>query len=327
MPTRDDPSLPPDYSIVETAAGPPSFPKHGQDVSLQLLNVHDASPAAACSLWHTNTPQLTGEKPGIIGHFEATATDAGALLLDYAARRLRALGCTIAIGPMDGNTWCRYRLITGRGQQPTFFLEPDNPDEWPAAFTSAGFHSLAEYYSAEVTDLALTDDRTVRVKSRLSAAGVSIREVHLDSFADDLRRVHKLSLQSFRDNFLYTDISLDEFLAQYLPIQKYILPEFVLLAEHNGQTVGFAFAVPDLAQAHRGETVDTVILKTLAVAPGRTYAGLGALLLERIHQSASAKGFRRVVHALMHEKNQSLNLSTRTAVPFRRYTLFAKKLT
>jgi len=29
---------------------------------------------------------------------------------------------------MDGSTWHRYRLPTERGAEPTFFLEPDNPE-------------------------------------------------------------------------------------------------------------------------------------------------------------------------------------------------------
>ena len=58
--------------------------------------------------------------------------------------RLAAERCTIAIGPVDGNTWQRYRLITEPGTEPPFFLEPDNPDAWPGQFTAAGFTPLAQ---------------------------------------------------------------------------------------------------------------------------------------------------------------------------------------
>jgi predicted N-acetyltransferase YhbS len=71
--------------------------------------------------------------------------------------------------------------------------------------------------------------------------------------------------------------------------------------------------------------VDTVVLKSLAVLPGRAGAGLGGLLMARCHEAASALGFRRVIHALMHESNVSLNLSGHYAKPFRRYTLYARE--
>ena len=90
--------------------------------------------------------------------------------------------------------------------------------------------------------------------------------------------------------------------------------------------MGFVFAVPDLLQALRGRQPDTLVLKTLAVMPGRDTAGLGRLILARLHESARALGFRRVIHALMEESNSSTVLSGRTAGVFRRYALFSKDL-
>ena len=93
------------------------------------------------------------------------------------------------------------------------------------------------------------------------------------------------------------------------------------------EPVGFVFALPDLMQKRRGETLDTVIVKTVAVLPGRRQAGLGSVLVALAHDGARRLGYRRSIHALMHESNQSLNLSAHYARPFRRYTLFAKELT
>ena len=47
---------------------------------------------------------------------------------------------------------------------------------------------------------------------------------------------------------------------------------------------------------------------------------------QRCQQAARALGFCRVVHALMDESNNSLDLSGHYAKPFRRYMLFARKL-
>jgi predicted N-acetyltransferase YhbS len=100
----------------------------------------------------------------------------------------------------------------------------------------------------------------------------------------------------------------------------------VIFAEHEGRTVGFVFGIPNLAQAQRGQAIDTVVVKTVAVLPGRTYAGLGNVLVAHCQQAARKLGFRRVIHALMHESNNSLNLSGHYAKPFRRYTLYSHPL-
>ena len=153
---------------------------------------------------------------------------------------------------------------------------------------------------------------------------IRIRAIDPSRYEAELAAIHQLSLVSFRDNLLYTPISEEEFSAQYRPILPYVRPELVLLAEKQDRLAGFLFAVPDLLQARR--PIDSVVLKTVAVLPGREFAGLGNLLVARCHAVAHSLGFRRVIHALMHESNESLSLSARYAVPFRGYALYARQL-
>ena len=115
-------------------------------------------------------------------------------------------------------------------------------------------------------------------------------------------------------------------MGQYRAVQAKVRAELVLLAEQGGRPVGNVFAIPDLAQAQRGQPVTTVIVKTLAVLPGRAQAGLGAVLLDGVHVAARRLGFTRSIHALMHETNQSRNLSAHYAQTIRRYTLFSRTL-
>lgn len=278
-------------------------------------------------LWWTHVPKVSGEKPGVIGGFTATSPAAAAKVLAQAEAELRARGCTVAIGPMDGNTWRRYRLVTDPGTEPPFFLEPTNPAEWPAWWCAAGFEPLAEYFSAATDDLSARDARLDGVAARMAAAGVTIRELDAAKFDEELARIYEVSVVAFQDNYLYTPLAREAFFAQYRAIQARVQPELILLAEHEGKPVGYVFAMPDYAQAQRGEPVTTAIVKTLAVLPGRANAGLGALLLGEVHAAARRLGFTRAIHALMHETNKSRNLSAHYARTIRRYTLFAKRLT
>ncbi len=78
---------------------------------------------ARCSLWWREAPPDGRESLGVIGHYSAREAAGGSALLRHACERLSAMGCTRAVGPMDGNTWRRYRLVTGYGEEPPFFLE------------------------------------------------------------------------------------------------------------------------------------------------------------------------------------------------------------
>ncbi|HEY0972263.1 MAG TPA: GNAT family N-acetyltransferase [Gemmatimonadales bacterium] len=284
-------------------------------------------PRARCSLWWTDAPQLEGEHVGAIGHFAASDGDAARALLDGACAELRRRGCTVAVGPMDGNTWRSYRLVTEPGIEPPFFLEPTNPAEWPAYWRAAGFEALAHYTSALDTDLARRDGRADRAAERLSALGVTLRALDPDAFDDELGRIYSVAEVSFRRNFLYTPLAERAFAAQYRQVRPLVVPELVLLAEHEGRTVGFAFTIPDALERQRGERARTVIIKTVAILPELRYGGLGSWLVESTRCAAHRLGFERAVHALMHDANSSRSISGRTGAPMRGYTLFSRRPT
>lgn len=283
---------------------------------------------ARCSLWWREAPPLAGERTGAIGHFHAEphAGAAARALLEHVCRELAAQGVTLAIGPMDGNTWRSYRLVSDAGVEPPFFLEPWTPLEWNGHFTAAGFAPLATYHSSLNPDLDRIDPRIAAAAARLQSNGVKLRSLDAARFVAELERIHELSVDSFARNFLFTPVTREEFVAQYRPIERHVDPRLVLVAERDGELAGYLFAVPDLAQAQRGTQVDTVVVKTVAVRPGRLYAGLGAWLAAQCHARAAQAGFRRAVHALMHDANNSANISRRYADILRRYTLYARKL-
>jgi len=285
---------------------------------------------ARCSLWWKQTPAYLGHSLGLIGHYAASDENSGSQILRHACQQLAARGCTMAVGPMDGNTWRRYRFITERGAEPAFFLEPDNLDEWPLHFTAEGFVALATYTSALDSDLSSelggTRPRLSAIAERVFRMGITIRQASADHMDAELHRILAVSLRSFQNNFLYTPVEESEFLAQCRKLLPFVRHEFVLLAERDSIPVGFVFGVPDALRIKRCQRNDTLIIKTVAVAPECASAGLGTLLMGRIREIAYGLGYTRCIHALMHESNRSRSISAKTASTMRRYTLFARQL-
>jgi GNAT superfamily N-acetyltransferase len=296
-----------------------------QQADVHAIAVRDGKICARASLWWTSVPQVPGQRVSVVGHYASVDDTAAAELLACCADELRARGRTLAVGPMDGNTWRRYRFVTERGAEPPFLMEPDNPETYPAQWTRAGFTPHATYFSALADDLTRDDPQVTRAWQRLQERGVRIRTIDSAHFEEELRRIYALSTRSFVSNFLYTPISEAEFMAQYSAIRERVIPELVLMAELNGELLGYLFAVPNWIEASRGR-VSTVIVKTVAVLPERRCAGLGTVLVQEAHRVARERGFTRAIHALMHESNNSLNLSARYAEPFRRYALYSKPL-
>jgi GNAT superfamily N-acetyltransferase len=287
-------------------------------------------PGARCAIYTANVPKYEGQTLGLVGQYTAENAEAGRAVLAEACRRLKDAGCTLAVGPMDGNTWKRYRWLTDRGTEPAFFLEPDNPDDFPKWWTASGFQPLATFFSGLNADLSVTDPRTPATLEKLAVEGITLRNIRLDRLDDELKAVHVLSLIAFAGNFLYTPISQADFLAQYMPIRPYLKPELVLFAEkpmaHGVELIGFMFGVPDLAQAQRGQPITRAIAKSMAVHPDHGGKGLGSVLIDQFQQACRSVGYSQVIHALMHEANRSRKITAHFGQPIRRYTLFGKGL-
>lgn len=293
-----------------------------------LREVRDGSGhlLARCSLWWKSPLTVHGQPAGLIGHYAAASAEAAAELLNQACSQLRDHGCALAVGPMDGSTWASYRLVTGGTAEPPFFLEPSHPAEWPVHFETAGFAPLARYHSTITEDLDGPDPKADRAEARLEESGCVIRALDPLRLEEELKAVHRISLAAFQQAFLYQPISFEAFAAAQAGLAPLLRPALVLMAERHGEAVGFVFAMPDVLQSQRGVPMDTVIIKTLAILPGRAQAGLGVVLVHRLHRTARALGFRRVIHALMHEANGSQNILCASSRLLREYTLFARTL-
>src|SRR5262249_23686069 len=160
------------------------------------------------------------------------------------------------------------------------------------------FEPLTNYNSAITDGLELNDPRADRVDARLRREGFRIRPFDAARFDDELSLLYHVSLAAFAENFLYQPISEDQFYELYRPIQPYIRPDLVLIAEREGDPAAFLFAIPDRNPEH-------FVIKTLAAHPRYAGRGLGTVLIQHVNRAASVLGYRRAIHALMHETNQS----------------------
>lgn len=308
-------------SVVNYAGGNP----FSDQPDLHLLAIIDCEALACCSLWWNRCPKLENERIGCIGHFFATDESSGMQLLAKACEQLKRQGATLAVGPMNGNTWRKYRFVTDAGSMEPFALEPENPSWWPELWTRFGFSKLAGYHSRVIENLDYADSRIARACERLAQAGVSIRELNIGDYENELSRIYSVSESSFASNFLYTPLPQKAFIDMYRPLRDFVDPRFTLLAEQDRQTIGFVFSFRDDFQSRDTDAGDTLIIKTLATLPGRKWAGLGTVLVDRIREAAANSGIKRVIHALMYDHNNSANIGKNSRI-IRRYTLYSRRL-
>ncbi|PAP77816.1 GNAT family N-acetyltransferase [Rubrivirga marina] len=295
--------------------------------------VSDETVVASCALWWTEPLHIDGEnvRIGRVGHVDWATEADGVVLLEAALDRLRAEGVGHVVGPIDGSTWFGYRVVTdaapGGGEpSPPFALEPWPPPVVAAAFGAVGFAPVARYLSSRVDALPDESARLGAEVDTLVEGGVTLRPFRAEEAEAELRALHPLLLEAFAENPYYAPLDVARFLALYRPLVARVDPDLVLIAEAEGWPVGVVLAFPDGAQAARGEAVETIIVKTLAVAPEARGRGLGGTLVRAVQEAARAKGFRSAIHALMHTANDSVRISRRLGRPIRRYALLGREL-
>ena len=275
----------------------------------EVLGVGDAS----LKIWR-ETVTWEGLRTAALGAIEAGSVEAATGLLTEAARILAAEGFEALVGPMDGDTWASYRLVVESNGRPPFLMEPPDRPELAAAFGKAGWRVIAGYRSAEgpLPEAAAVPD---------PPPGVTLRPFDLARADQELVAMHRVSVEAFSSAFLYRPIGLERFLAMYRPVVARIDPDLVVMAEDaQGRLLGYLFASPDLADPSADRAV---IVKTYA----SLRQGLGSAMMRRFVPLAAAAGFRRMIHALMHEANLSARHSTALGgTVFRRYALWGLRL-
>lgn len=267
-------------------------------------------------------PQLRdtdGTPCGLLSFFEAHDHRAATVaLLDAGTAWLREQGVRTVYGPMDGDTWHRYRVNVGPFHRPPFPLEPWNPPYYESLWRAAGFDAVESYSSKWIEQVESLLPGLEPGVQRSQSRGVRIRGLRRDRLEEELAIVHALSSRIFEDAFLYTPIPRGDFLAMYAPLGGALDPSLVIFAESpEGEPVGFVFAYADPA-------VPAVHYKTIGVLADWRRSAVAAALSHHVYTNALAMGRPQGNHALMRDDNRSQALDQGEGEVFRRYRLFGK---
>lgn len=262
---------------------------------------------------HRGAPSWEGRPTAAIGGVAFENAAAGAALLRALSLRLAAEGIERLIGPMDGDTWHAYRVMTETDGSPPFAMEPAPPPQVAAAFAAAGFAPIARYRSNRAP-----------LGAPAAPPPPDVSVAPWDGADPDARfaEIHAVAAQAFADGPFYRPIGREAFVALYRPYVPLLRPELIFLAHERetGAPVGFFFGLPNLAE---GPGTRTVIAKTYAALR----PGLGRALHGAFDAAAASQGFDIAIHALIRDDNVSRARSARSGgVPFRRYALLGLRL-
>ena len=241
---------------------------------------------------------------GYIGCFEMEDEKSGGEQLAEYVNTLKSAGHKRIVAPINGDTWHTYRLVSYSSGEPFFPMEPQNPVWYNDVYVNAGFKPIKKYSSGK---FPLGNIMPIE-------SGVKIRRFNKAEPMKDLEQIYALSLKGFDENFLYNDISKDEFMKLYKPMVSAADEDLVLFAEKDGETAGFMFAFA---------VGEQLILKTIAVLPKFRGDRIGSALMNRVLIAGQQKNLETAIAALMSEENYSQTIVGKYgSEKFREYTLY-----
>ena len=283
-------------------------------------------------LWH-NRPDYNGRKTSYIGNVnihEKYRKDEEQLF-NKIFEELKKEGIETIIGPLNGTTWNTYRYVTEKGNGRPFLLEPWNEDYSVSLFEKLGFKPLAGYISTVMEGMNSNGRKNLDKKIEKLKKFDYYKDTRVESAENKdllkvLNKVYDLTVEAFKNNFLYSELEREIFLKMYLSYEDKIVKKFFKMLYLKGELIGYVFGIPDYTElGHKGK-IDTIILKTIAVSPEYNGKGMGYILINSLIEEAEKEGYENVIYALMHESNVSKNIGLLLGNILRRYTLFIKEL-
>ena len=283
-------------------------------------------------LWH-NRPDYNGRKTSYIGNvnIHEKYRKNEEQLFNKIFEELKKEGIETIIGPLNGTTWNTYRYVTEKGSRRQFLLEPWNEDYSVSLFEKLGFKPLAGYISTVMEGMNSDGRKNLDKKIEKLKKFDYYKDTRVESAENKdllkvLNKVYDLTVEAFKNNFLYSELEREIFLKMYMSYEDKIVKKFFKMLYLKGELIGYVFGIPDYAELGYKGKIDTIILKTIAVSPEYNGKGMGYILINSLVEEAEKEGYENVIYALMHESNISKNIGLQLGHMLRRYTLFIKEL-
>ena len=210
-------------------------------------------------------------------------------------------------------------------------MEPWNEDYYVELFEKIGFKPLTYYISTIMENMnpvqrGHLSKKIEKLKKFDYYKDITVKSAENEDLITVLNKIYDLTIEAFKNNFLYSELDREIFLKMYMSYEDKIVKKFFKMLYLKDELIGYVFGIPDYAELQYKEKIETMILKTITISPRYNGKGMGYILIDELVKEAEHSGYKNVIYALMHEKNISKNIGSLLGDELRRYALFIKEL-
>ena len=330
---------------------PGKHPFH-QHSTMQLFLAYDGDviKGRIAAILNNNHNKFKNVKDGFFGFYDLyNDKEVSTKLLNEAKKWLLEKGATKMVGPVNPSTNETAGLLVEGFDAPPVAMMTYNKSYYLDLLEADGFVKSVDLLAYDLPT-SVVDQKSLRLKElllkRFADRNITIRNVNLKDFKNEIDKILKVYNAAWEDNTGFVPMTDNEF--KYLANElKLILDkEFCIIAEHNGEAIGFALAIPDINQIllkiKRGRLLPTGIFKlllgkkkidyvrviTLGVIKEYRKAGIEAFFYAEIIQKAIDKKIKGGEASWILENNEMMNkgLLKMNAKVYKRYRILEKAI-
>ena len=299
---------------------------------------------------NNNHIAYTDEQAGHFGFFEVIEDyEIAAKLLDTASNWIKDKGLDILAGPTNFSTneTCGT-LVEGFDSSPTLMM-PYNPAYYDEFLRKYGFDrdmDLLSYiiYAKDIPDklISLND----KLLERLNSKGITIRTANMKKFDEEVEKLFTIYNRAWEKNWGFVPMTEEEFKHTAKDMKLALDPDFLLIAEHDGEPIAFSLCLPDMNVAFkavkRGRLLPFGIFKllaqkrkikklrvlTLGIVEGYRRLGIDAYFYMRSFVDAKRKNYDCGEASWILENNEMMNkaLVKINGKVYKKHRLYKKSL-
>ncbi len=262
-----------------------------------------------------------GEKTGFFGFFEcADREEIAQALIKEAIQWLRNKGMSALRGPVNFSTneECGL-LIEGFNSQPVLMM-PYNFPYYQTLLEGCEFKKAKDLFAYTLDIPDKLPEKTYRIARILEKHNIKVRSINIKSFGSEMAVFKEIYNSAWEKNWGFVPMTDEEIEYTAKKLKPLVVPELALIAESNGEPVGFMMMLPDfnyvlkklngrlfpwgiLKAIYYSRKIKNLRLLLLGVKEGYRKQGLDAFLLIEGLKAIHKKGFQKIEFSWILEDN------------------------
>jgi len=274
-----------------------------------------------------NHNEFHNEKTGFFGFFETINDfEVAEKLLTTAKKWVKDKGMKKFRGPANPSLNEDCGTLIDAFDSPPVIMMTYNPSYYPELIEKFGLKKAMDLYAYYLDGQAKKmPEKLIRVTEAIrKRKRITIRPMNIKDFANEAKKVWYIYNNAWSKNWGFVPMTEEEFDHLAKDLKQAVVPEVALMAEIDGEPVGFSLALPDLNQAlihtngrllpfglpkilYYSRKIDTLRIIIMGVIHKYQKLGIDALFYIDTWKNGAKKGYTKGEMSWILENNKMMN--------------------